>query len=371
MPSLRLRFDRIVNPGVEKADDIAVDAQGSWDPDRRAERARHPLGNACFAVPRVSEQEHAAARIDRGAEPVQQPGRHDQVGKGPLEILLGGVLLGDGLSGHRLEIVGQRDRGRAKIGAFLGVAAGPLAAKLRDGEVVVAHLGRPLESDELLLFQLLQDRIDDLERQPHLVGDGAPARGPFGQQELQNQALDLFEGEARFFQGFRRLGAERLAWVLIPVSSQERVDAIEQLGEPRVPLDVVAEVRARRGPCPLARIFVRGVVCRRWFPRLRLKHRRPGSEIGKIEFVDAFRSRRGDVFRRGLTSLQSGKEFRRSQFSLKVGHGRAFRREGYIMASIGQTTPLPAVQTSGTSLRWHRSYLEAARRVQTRPHSPV
>ncbi len=104
-----------------------------------------------------------------------------------------------------------------------------------------------MKATHLVLLALLQDRVDDLERQPHLIGDGTTAGGAFGQQEFEDQPLDFLERQPRFVESFRSLGPEGLVRILVGVAAEERVDPVEQLGEPRIPLDVVAEVATRRG----------------------------------------------------------------------------------------------------------------------------
>ena len=154
--------------GIEQADNIAVDAQGFRDPDRRSETACDAFRDTGFSVTRFTEQEHAATRVNGGPQPVEHPFVDDQIGKCAVEIFFRGMLLGDALCRHRLQIIIKRDGGRPEIGTFGNVPPGAIAAVVSQQVLIVTHRRGTLEHDQLFVLQGFQDRFHQHEGQTDL-----------------------------------------------------------------------------------------------------------------------------------------------------------------------------------------------------------
>ena len=131
-----------------------------------------------------------------------------QVGERAAEVFLLGLLGRDRLRRDRLDVVVERHRGRADVGAFLGVDLGPRPAGVGQRvQVVVGRRGVGVR-DDLLVLELAEELGERPERQPELLGD-PPARGDADvQQELEDQALDLREVQARLLEVGDGLRAE-------------------------------------------------------------------------------------------------------------------------------------------------------------------
>ena len=96
-----------MNSGVEESDNLAIDSEGSWKPDCRAETGSDAFGDAGLSVARLPEQKHATSGVDRRAQVIEHRGVDDQVGERSLEIGVGDFLSGDALSRHRVQIIGE------------------------------------------------------------------------------------------------------------------------------------------------------------------------------------------------------------------------------------------------------------------------
>ena len=107
---------RMISPSTPIARGIQISlAEGGGD----------PLGDARLAVARRAEQEQPAAGIDRRPEPVEHLLAQQQAVEGAVQVVGRGVLVGERLGVDAGDVVGQRDRRRAEVGAVLRVAAGP------------------------------------------------------------------------------------------------------------------------------------------------------------------------------------------------------------------------------------------------------
>ncbi len=191
---------------VEEADDFAIDADATGNPDIVAERPRDALGDARLAVSGGPEQEQTAAGIDGRPEAAKHRLVDQQVFEGVLQVGRFRVLGRQGLGRDTSDIVFQHDRRRAEVGASIGQAAGALVPGVRQLINVVVHQGGAFVNDQLFGFQLCQDLLDEQKRQLQLVGDLSPAGVAARGQQLDQQRLDLALGQARLGQ---RRGLER------------------------------------------------------------------------------------------------------------------------------------------------------------------
>ncbi len=127
------------------------------------------------------------------------------------------MLLGERLGLDGRNVIGKRDRGGAEVAAMLHVAAAPLPAKVGQLVLVVVHRRRAFVDHQLIGLQLPQERVHQHEGEPHLLGDVAAGGVAPGQQELEDQGLDLALGQPR--------GAERLR-----LDGQEGILVVVRLG---------------------------------------------------------------------------------------------------------------------------------------------
>ena len=146
------------------------------DPDGRAEAAGDPLGDAGLAVAGIAVEEHAAARVDGRAEQAEHLLGDQQVGEGPAQVGFLGVLGRDRLGGDRLEIVVERHRRRADVGALLEVDLGPRPAGVGQRIDIIVGRRRVGVGEDLLVLELAEEVGERAERQAQLGGD-PPAGG--------------------------------------------------------------------------------------------------------------------------------------------------------------------------------------------------
>ena len=111
------RFGRhlFVHARVEEADDLAFDAECSWNENRSAETTGDPFSDAGLAITRLAVQEHPATRVDRRAERVEHLLVDNQVAERLVQLVNVNGLFGDALGCHPFEVIFQRDRSRAEV----------------------------------------------------------------------------------------------------------------------------------------------------------------------------------------------------------------------------------------------------------------
>jgi hypothetical protein len=144
-----------------------------------------------WPVARCAVQEQAAAGVDGRTQAVQHPLVDQQVLEGGFQVVHRRVLLREGLGPHALDVFFQRHRRSPEVRAVLRVPAGPLAADLRELVLVIVHRRGAGVDHELIGLHLPHQLVDHLEGEPHLVGHVSPAGRPAGQEQLDDQRLDL------------------------------------------------------------------------------------------------------------------------------------------------------------------------------------
>ena len=127
------------------------------------------------------------------------------------------------------DVVGQRDRRGAEVGAVVHEPPGPLAAHVGELIDIVVHRRRAAIDQELIVLELPQQRLEQDERQLDLVGDFAARAVAARQQVLEDQRLRL-----------RCRSGPRRGW------SAARWECIRRLGFEDLPLGRIALRRADR-----------------------------------------------------------------------------------------------------------------------------
>ena len=84
----------------------------------------------------------------------------------------------------------------AEVGAVLGEFLGPFAAQLGELVDVVVRHRRALVADEAVVLHRVQQRIDQPERQLHVLGEVAAGGFAAAVEHLEDQRFDFAFGEA-------------------------------------------------------------------------------------------------------------------------------------------------------------------------------
>ncbi len=108
------------------------------------------------------------------------------------------MLVGECLASDAFDVGDERHRRRAEVGAvfrnFLARSR-PDAGELID---VIVHHRRALVGHQPILLHRLQQRIDEAERQPHMLGEIPARRFRAAIECLEQQVLDFGRREACF-----------------------------------------------------------------------------------------------------------------------------------------------------------------------------
>ena len=184
----RQRLTFVVHRIVE-AHDFAVDADRPRNPDRVAKGGGDPLGDARLAVARRAEQEQSPPRVDRRSQPIQHQFAQQKALERAVKALDRRVLVRQRLGLHTGNVIFQGDGRRAEVGAVLRITPPSLAAQIAKLVLEIVHRRRPAMDDQLAVFHLAEQFIDQHEGELHLTGDVASRGVASGQKKLQDQRL--------------------------------------------------------------------------------------------------------------------------------------------------------------------------------------
>ena len=191
---------------IEDPHDLAVDADGAGDPDLLPEGPRDPLGNARLAVARRAEEEQPAAGVHRRSEPIEHPLAEHEIAEGLAEVFGRGLLPGQRLGLDARDVVFQRNRGGAEVGAVVPVALGPFAAQI--GELVQkSFIGA--RRDRPTNWSFFKPRSSSSMRMNGSLSWSAisrPVASPRASKILQGQRLDEAVVQAGGLERLRFLG---------------------------------------------------------------------------------------------------------------------------------------------------------------------
>src|SRR5438067_961508 len=154
-----LWYRRLVQGRVEDLDDLAADFDRVGDVDDVLEHGRDAGGEGGLAVPRRSEQQHAASGVNRRQQLADVVIGYDQ----PLEAFVEGfavqLFVGDALASDLRLIGGQRHRGGAHVQVllhrFLGGGAARFAQRVAHRQAKAAR-HRANRLNEFLADRLVQ-----------------------------------------------------------------------------------------------------------------------------------------------------------------------------------------------------------------------
>jgi hypothetical protein len=217
------------------------------DVDRAAGRVHEVAdrpGHGGLAVTRRAVDEHALAGDDRRADGVEQLVFQHQVREMLPQRFGAAADAGDRLPVGLLDVVSQRHRAWADIGALLGRVLGPAAAEVREDELV-RHAADQFAAghlDALLVLEEADPFLDDLERQTHEPRQVQAEHQALLVQSAEDHVGEQAHAQAGFPEGFRRgrrlgqagqfhVGDRRFLSACHAIESPARVRAMR----PRVP----------------------------------------------------------------------------------------------------------------------------------------
>jgi hypothetical protein len=194
---------------VEHSDHLAVHADRMRDRDGARDETLQVLRKVGLAGTGRAVQKHRPARVDGGAQQVDQPLRNDQVGKRGTHLLDRDGLVRDRLCSDALRVHLERHRRGADIRAARQPVGGACPAGLREVEL---HVGLVLAAardlEQRFTPHELAHRFDHRAAQAELCAELGEPR----QAELEHRLGDQLDEEGGAGRSLRSSAVRAAAW---------------------------------------------------------------------------------------------------------------------------------------------------------------
>src|SRR5262245_43015974 len=122
----------------------------------------------------------------------------------------GWMLVGERLGGDARQIIAQVYRRRTEVRAVFGIAAGAFAAQIGQLELVIVHRRGAAMYDQLILFDLPQQFLNQDEWELYLVGNFVAVGIALRQEEFEDQRFDFAFGKLG---GRKRRGLDGIKFI--------------------------------------------------------------------------------------------------------------------------------------------------------------
>ena len=202
MRSLRCPRRRLVDGLVVDRDDAVFGEEGVGDVDFAAgivHEIADGAGDGGLAVAGRAVDEHRLAADDGRADGVEQLVADDQVGESGAQRFRAAVDAGDRLAIGLLDVIFDRHRGGADVGALLHRILGAAPAQFGQVEAIADPADQIAagDLDALLVLEKAERLLDHLERQAEEAGQVQAEHAAVGVKRAQDQVVEEAEASAR------------------------------------------------------------------------------------------------------------------------------------------------------------------------------